>query len=202
MDDFIETPRFPTRISYGSSGGPKFKTFLFESPGGIEGRTIGWDQARAEYRIDLSDHEKADLDDVRELFYNTRGRARGFRFKDWHDYQMTDELIGTGDGVTRVFNIVKVYGSGTLKYQRRIYKPISGSFTVSVNGTPVLPTISYTLGTVTFSVPNTPALNDLITVTGEFDVPVRFDTDVLDASAGVHDEQSWAGVSLVELKLD
>jgi uncharacterized protein (TIGR02217 family) len=202
MDDFIETPRFPTRISYGSTGGPKFTTFLFESPGGVEGREIAWDQARAEYRIDLQDHDKSDMDTVRAFFLNARGRARGFRFKDWHDYSMTDELIGTGDGVTRVFNIIKNYGSGDLAYQRRIYKPIDGTLTVKVNGTPVSATISYTAGTVTFSVPNTPAVADLITVTCEFDVPVRFDTDELSASSHDFEQQSWGGIPLVELKLD
>ena len=106
MTTFIETPRFPENISYGSSGGPGFSTFVFEGHSGVEQRAIQWSRARAKYNASMGIRDKSDMDDVRAFFYNTRGKALGFRFKDWGDYQLDDEEIGTGDGVVADFQII------------------------------------------------------------------------------------------------
>ena len=40
---------FPPNISYGSQGGPKFKTTVFTADSGYEQRNIDWSMTRAEY---------------------------------------------------------------------------------------------------------------------------------------------------------
>jgi uncharacterized protein (TIGR02217 family) len=208
MLPFLETPRFPENISYGSSGGPGFKTFIFEGHTGIEARSIEWSIARARYNVSYGIRDKDDMDDVRAFFYATRGRAIGFRYKDWGDYQLEDEQIGIGDGVQSVFPIIKTYQplGGALSYVRRIFKPVADTVVVKVSGTPQTLTTHYTLnsatGVITFTSGNFPADTAPVTVDCEFDVPVRFDTDNFDASHEGFLTESWSSIPLIELLQD
>lgn len=204
MADFIETPRFPDDISYGSSGGPNFKTWVFEGHSGKEQRQIGWATSKARYDVSHAVKDKADMDTLRAWFYAMQGRAYGFRFKDWGDYELVDEQIGVGDTVETVYKIIKTYTTGVNSYIRRIFKPIGTGFVVKVNGVVQTLTTHYTIdtttGTITFVTPPGAALP--ITVTGEFDVPVRFDTDAFTASHEGFLMESWGSIGLVELILE
>lgn len=200
---FIETPRFPDNISYGSSGGPGFKTHIFDGHTGIEQRNMIWSIAKGRWDVSHGIRDKSDMDLLREFFYMARGRGHGFRFKDHSDYEIINGLIGVGDGSNRVFPIVKIYGSGATTYTRRIFKPISGTLTLTVAGLPVVSgfTADYTLGVITFD--NDPAdIPDAaqeVRVSCEFDVPARFDIDQMST---VHDgwlTESWSSIPIVEL---
>lgn len=201
MAGFIETPRFPENISYGSSGGPNFKTWVFEGHSGKEQRNIGWSTSKARYDVSHAIKDKADMDDLRAWFYAMYGRAYGFRFKDWGDYELTAEQIGTGDGVTTVYPITKTYTVGANSYVRRIFKPIAAGLVVKVNGVTQTLTTHYTVntttGVITFVTP--PTSTHAITVDGEFDVPVRFDTDAFTAAHEGFLMESWSSIGLVEL---
>lgn len=204
MADFIETPRFPDDISYGSSGGPNFKTWVFEGHSGKEQRGIGWATSKARYDVSHAIKDKADMDTLRAWFYAMKGRAYGFRFKDWGDYELTNEQIAAGDGVTTVFSIIKTYTIGANSYVRRIFKPIASGLVVKVNGVTQTLTTHYTLnsttGKITFVSP--PTSTHPITVTCEFDVPVRFDTDAFAATHEGFQMESWSSIGLVELILE
>lgn len=203
---FIETPRFPDDIAYGSSGGPEFKTFIFEGQSGIEQRHQAWARHRHRYDVSYDIRDKDSMDTVRAFFYNVKGRATGFRFKDWSDYELTDENIGTGDGAETVFPITKTYTSGASTYVRRIFKPIASGLVVKVDGVTQTLTTDYTVntttGVITFTGGGTPGSGLAVTVTCEFDVPVRFDTDQL---AAAHDgwlQESWGSIPLVEIIIE
>ena len=204
MADFIETPRFPDDISYGSAGGPAFKTWVYEGHSGKEQRNIGWATSKARYDVSHAIKNKSDMDTLRSWFYAMNGRAFGFRFKDWGDYELVDEQIGVGDGVTTVFPITKTYTIGANSYVRRIFKPIAPGLVVKVNGVTKTLTTDYTLdattGKITFTSPVTSSL--AVTVTCEFDVPVRFDTDQFNASHEGWLMESWSSIALVELILE
>lgn len=205
---FVETPRFPDNIAYGSGGGPEFKTFVFEGQSGVEQRHQAWSRHRARYDVSYGIRDTTDMDTVRAFFYNMAGKAVGFRFKDWADYTLTDENIGTGDGVTTTFNITKTYTTGAETYVRRIFKPISTGFVVKVNGVTQTEgggndyTIDYTTGIVTFNGGSIPPNTEAVTVTGEFDVPVRFDTDRLSAAHEGFLQETWSSIPLVEIILE
>jgi uncharacterized protein (TIGR02217 family) len=152
---------------------------------------------------------QSDMDTIRALFYNTSGRAAGFRFKDWGDYQLNNMQIATGDGSTKVFKITKTYAVTGSSYVRRIFKPVSGTMNVYDNG--VLRTegagagkytVDYTTGIITFDNAITPANTHPITVTCEFDVPVRFDADELSSSMDGFLTESWSNIPLVEILLE
>lgn len=135
------------------------------------------------------------------FFYVRRGKAYGFRFKDWVDYQLTAENIGTGNGVLTAFQITKTYTDAGGSYVRNIYKPVSG-IAVYLNGVLQTITTHYTInlstGVITFVTPPSAAV--AVTVTGEFDVPVRFDTDSLDVTLQWIEAGQVQGIPLVELR--
>jgi uncharacterized protein (TIGR02217 family) len=197
---FIETPRFPDDIAYGSSGGPEFKTHVFEGHSGVEQRQAAWTVARGRWDVSYGIRDTADMDTVREFFYNCHGRASGFRFKDWSDYILTAENIGTGDASETAFQITKTYTTGSETYVRNIKKPIAG-IQVFVNGVLQTITTNYTIdtttGIITFVSP--PGDTLAITVTGEFDVPVRFDTDQLSAKHEGFETETWDSIPLIEI---
>lgn len=200
MIDFLESPRFPINISEGSSGGPGFKTLIFAGSQGHEQRTPVWSRAQAKYDVSYGIRDTEDMDIVRAFFYECRARAVGFRYKDWADYRMTDAVIGTGDAITTVFKLVKTYGS-TNAYTRRIFKPVSGTVVVYVDGVEQSSgvTIDYTIGKVTFDTPPGDGLD--VTATCEFDVPVRFDIDEMNAAFEGYQSENWQSIPLVEIKI-
>lgn len=202
MIDFIESPRFPENISEGSSGGPEFKTFIFEGSQGHEQATVAWSKAKAKYDVGYGIRDTEDMDIVRRFFYECRGKAVGFRYKDWADFILDEEVIGEGNGVSTVFKIIKTYGT-TNPYVRRIFKPVVDSVSVTVGGVPVEDgmgvTIDYTNGTMEFDV--APDDEAEIVVSCEFDVPVRFDIDQMSASFEGYQSETWGSIPLVEKRI-
>jgi uncharacterized protein (TIGR02217 family) len=164
MSSFDEV-QFPPSISFGATGGPGFSTKVIILSSGYEARNQNWSLARAEYDISTGIKTRADMDAVIAFFYARAGRARGFRFKDWKDYQATSEpVVSIGDGT---FQLVKRYTSGSITYVRTITKPVSGTVTISGGGS-----LDYTTGIITGGGAGN--------ATFQFDVPVRFDIDKLE----------------------
>lgn len=203
---FYETPRFPDDIAYGSSGGPEFRTFIFEGQSGIEQRYSTWARHRARYDVSYGIRDTTDMDTVRAFFYNMNGRAHGFRFKDWADYTMTQEVIAQGDGLETQFGITKTYTAGAQTYVRRIFKPIGAGLIVRVSGVVQVLSTDYTIdtttGIITFDPGSTPASMADIDVTCEFDVPVRFDTDTMSAAHDGFTTESWGSIPLIEIIIE
>lgn len=197
---FVEE-RFPADISYGSSGGPQYATDVVASISGHEQRNIQWSQARARYNVAHGVKTKTQLDTLIAFFRARKGRAYGFRFKDWTDYTATTQTIGTGNGTTTQFQLVKRYTSGTTTEIRTITKPVSGTVTVFVNGTAQTSgvTVNTTTGVVTFG--TAPVSGANVTASFEFDVPVRFDTDRLSATLEAYGVHSWLDIPLIEVRV-
>ncbi len=197
---FIET-RFPTDIAYGSSGGPEYSTDIVITQSGYEQRNSNWAQARASYNVAHGIKSQAQLDVLIAFFRARKGKADGFRFKDWTDFKATGEWIGSGNGVTTNFQLVKHYASGSVTETRIINKPVGGTLIVYVGGL-VQSSSLYTLNSATgiISFHSAPASGN-ITADFEFDVPVRFDTDRLSASLDSYGSQSWYDIPLVEIRL-
>lgn len=119
---------FPADISYGSAGGPKFKTTIFTADSGYEQRNVDWQKVRCEYNASQAIKTVEQMTQLTQFFMARFGRAYGFRFKDWNDFQLSNQTIGAGDGTTTVFQIVKTYVSSqtesgqTWTYTRPITK--------------------------------------------------------------------------------
>lgn len=192
--------QFPPDISYGSSGGPEYATDIVVSVSGHEQRNVTWSQARARYNVAKGVKTREQLAALIAFFRARKGRAYGFRFKDWTDYAASMELIGNGDGMRTQFQLVKRYASGSGQESRLIAKPVTG--TVKLYKNSVLQTsgvsVDMTSGMVTFT--TAPASGVFINADFEFDVPVRFDTDRLSASLDSYGTHSWQDIPLIEVR--
>lgn len=198
---FIET-RFPTDIAYGSGGGPEYSTDIVITQGGYEQRNSNWQEARASYNVAHGVKTQAQLDILIAFFRARKGRADGFRFKDWTDYRAQGQLLGLGDGIRTQFQLVKHYSSGAVDQARTIHKPVAGTLAVYLDALlqdESLYALDAATGILTFDTP--PASGGEVTADFEFDVPVRFDTDCLSASLDSYGSHSWYDIPLVEIRL-
>jgi uncharacterized protein (TIGR02217 family) len=195
--------RFPVSLSYGSSGGPGFQTSLFQVDSGVEYAQPDWDRLRAKYVVEFEYVPKADLDAVENFFYAARGQGLGFRFKDWNDYQITQQNVVVGDGVTTSFQLFKRYRSGPAFFDRMIRKPVRGSINeMFLDGVQQILNrdffVNYATGALTFTVPPARGAIGYIPYI-EFDIPVRFATDEFEVSAEDHDQYSISSLELIEI---
>ena len=193
--------QFPPDISYGASGGPTYATSVVTTVSGFEKRNANWSQARGRWNVA---HGLKNRDQVAALiafFRARRGRAHGFRFKDWTDFQALAQTLGAGDGANKSFQLVKAYASGGIVESRVIAKPVAGSVAVYLNGAPQGSgwSVDTTTGLVTFTL--APANGVVVSADFEFDVPVRFDTDQMEITIETYDLARWAEIPVVEIRL-
>lgn len=181
--------RFPTAVSRASTGGPERRTDVVLTASGREERNSRWAHSRRRYNAGFGVKSLADLHAVIDFFEARRGRLHAFRFKDHADFkscapaaapQATDQVIGTGDGATANFQLVKTYGAPSRPYARDITAPVAGTVLVAVDGVPTTSfTLGATTGVITFLAGHIPAIGATVTAGYEFDVPVRFDADAI-----------------------
>jgi uncharacterized protein (TIGR02217 family) len=202
--------RFPTDIAFGSSGGPERRTEIVTLGSGGERRNARWADARRRYDAGYGVRSLADLDQVIQFFEERRGRLFGFRWRDRMDdasappgitIGATDQKLGTGDGATAVFQLVKTYGALHAPYERAIAKPVDGSVMVAVDGAPLAPgdfAVDPTTGRVTFEA--APDEGAALTAGFRFDVPVRFDTDHLAVNLAAFEAGEIPSIPIVEIR--
>jgi uncharacterized protein (TIGR02217 family) len=199
MTGFHEV-RFPDNIAYGATGGPEFATTVVATGAGHEKRNVNWSEARGRWDVASGLKTQAQLDELIAFFRARKGKAYGFRFKDWTDYKATGQLIGTGDGAIKTFQLVKHYPSGSVVEVRTITKPVSGTVHIYKDGVEQLSgwSVDVTTGIVTFA--TAPATGVAITADFELDVPVRFDTDHMGVTIESFHLHRWQQISIVELR--
>lgn len=176
---FIESPRFPDVIAFTAVGGPGFSTNIITLASGYETRNINWTSSRYGYDLAIPVRSQAEVDAINAFFRNTKGKARGFRFKDYSDFEALDGSVITLTSTT--FQLQKVYTSGTETNGRIITKPVADTIQIYVGTALVESGFSpgYTLDEETGIITFEDEPGGTVTWTGEFDVPVRFDTDLL-----------------------
>jgi uncharacterized protein (TIGR02217 family) len=194
---FLETPRFPDKISFGATGGPTWQTEIAALDSGYEYANQNWSQARARYEVGHDARLPELFDELLDFFMAVGGRANQFRFKDWSDFSATSVQGVVSSLSPTTFQMYKRYTAGSLQYNRKIVKPVSGTVTV-IGGSS--PTVNYTTGVITVS-SGTPT-----GWYGDFDVPVRFDSDVMQAviinrSVQRGLIQGWQSIALAEVRL-
>lgn len=198
--------RFPVDVSYGSRGGPTFKTTVFEASSGAEQRQSLWAKARGKYNVSHGIRDKTDMDTVLSFFFNMRGKATAFRFKDWADYEVINQQIGIGNSVQTTFDIYKEYVTGAVTpYRRDILKIVPSTLLQMMVGTTTLNvTVDFTVdtsaGRVTFLAPP-PSGEAVKVIRCEYDVPARFDTDEMPINHEAFLTESWNDIPIVEVRL-
>ena len=201
---------------------PRTRTTIKVTAGGRENRNREWEHPLM--RFSLPEAPGRDFTVINALQHHWRvmaGPLHSFPFRDPLDkasvdltvanepdedvlarISHTDQVIGTGDGLTRAFQLVKTYAVGAQSYVRAITLPVLDTVQIGVDGALVADT-DYSVdrhgGTVTFDTP--PANGDPITAGFLFDVEVRFeDDDVLEAIVRTYQVGGFAALDLVEVR--
>jgi uncharacterized protein (TIGR02217 family) len=192
--------RFPLDVSLGARGGPERATDIVTLSSGREKRNQRWAQSRRRYNAGYGVKSRADMAAVLAFFEERRGRFHAFLWRDGLDHSSNGlQPLGTGDGTTTQFQLIKRYGASFDPYDRPITKPMADSVEVLVNGTPTADfDVDALTGIVTFDV--APGVGAVLTASFEFDVPVRFDIDRLDIELSGFDAADAPAIPLVEVR--
>jgi len=204
--------RFPANLSFGSVGGPERRTEIVTLANGYEERNTPWENARRRYDAGVGLRSLDDIELLIAFFEARRGQLYGFRWKDWSDYKSSlpsvdtgplDQLIAHGDGQTHGFQLNKLYASGGAEYVRPIVKPVQGTVTLAVDGQPLVESIHFEVDTTTgiVTLVDAPDIGVELRAGFEFDVPVRFDTDLIQTSVASFRAGDVPRVPIVEVRV-
>jgi len=200
---------FPLAISFGATGGPERRNEIVTLMSGREKRNARFARSQRRFDVGTGLRSTDDLYEVQAFFEARRGSLFGFRFRDPFDMRSgrpgdapaaTDQLIGTGDGTRIVFQLTKTYGAGVDAYRRPITRPVAGSVVIAVDGDVVEEaafSVDAATGQVTFV--TAPASGVELRAGFEFHVPVRFDTDRIEASLATFRAGAIPIIPLVEI---
>ena len=196
---------FPIEIGQDASVAPSFSTSIVTTASGFEARNVNWSQARLKFDAGPGVRGDGELETLLSFFRARHGPAIGFRFRDPYDNSsngMTgdpgpdDQPIGSGDGATSEFALVKTYGTGE---QRRITRPVPGSVRVAVGGTEL--STGWTLGAKgVIQFDEVPAAGASITAGFLFDTPVRFAEDRIAVNRTTFQAGEAPSVPLIEIR--
>jgi uncharacterized protein (TIGR02217 family) len=182
--------RFPCGLTLGARGGPERRTQIVDLRSGREERNQLWAGSRRKWNAGYGLNTVDKLAQVVAFFEERAGRFYGFRWQDRFDMTSgaspriavapTDQTIGTGDGATKSFQLIKTYGVSFNPFARKILKPVAGTVVVAVAGVAQTGgwSVDATTGLVTFAA--APAAGAIVSAGFQFDVPVRFDIDYLE----------------------
>lgn len=204
--------RFPANLSFGALGGPERRTEIVELANGYEERNTPWAASRRRYDAGFGLRALDDLEAMIAFFEARQGMLHAFRWKDWGDYRSApasrpitpfDQLLGLGDGETRAFQLRKGYASGAQTFWRDIRKPVAGSVLAGVGADELTFGVDFEVdaatGILTFA--RAPDVGAEVQAGFEFDVPVRFDTDLIQISVASFKAGEVPKVPVVEVRL-
>ena len=204
---------FPLDIALRSAGGPQRRTDVVSLGSGAEERNARWAHSRRRYDAGYGIKTFEALSQVLAFFEERRGRLYGFRWRDRLDHSSAasgaavtpiDQIVGTGDGTKKAFQLCKTYGALYLPYQRPIAKPVPHTVRVAVAETEMQEgthfSVDATTGVITFLPGHIPASGAAVSAGFLFDVPVRFDTDYLEMDLSAFEAGAIPRIPLVEIK--
>lgn len=204
--------RLPTG-SYGSSGGPTFDNAVVDTRSGRRYVVSGRDQPIHRYNIanQVKSHEAVAA--IRAFHTARGGRANGFLHRDMHDCTSNptnptfaaspgtaDQRLGYGDGSRVLFQLSKTYASGPTALTRVVRKPVVATVRVWVAGVELSSSafaVNEDTGVATLA--SAPTLGQEVRASFEFDVPVAFEEDSIDAALDSFGTASVDDIGLVEL---
>lgn len=209
MTDAFHDVRFPLGVSFGATGGPEWRNEIVTLTSGLEKRNARWAHSRRHFDVGTGLRSLDDLKTVLGFFEARRGSLYAFRFRDPFDYSSApgnipptylDQKLGSGDGATTHFQLIKSYES----YDRPVTRPVAGSVTVGVNGARMDEgeafMVDLATGQITFTPSYVPGVGAVVTAGFLFDVVVRFDTDRLAASIASFRAGEIPSIPIVEVK--
>ncbi len=209
---------FDPDYSLGASGGPGFNTTVMPFPSGEEQRNQNWEYFRGEWDVSHALKDNSDLENIRKFFITCRGRAHTFRFLDWLDYTIEDQVLDDSfDGtIDKEVQIIKKYLNqiGTT-YTRIITKPVDVSnsdhtldldypsyktMTVLIGGSPAVEDTDYEINYSNGKIKDLIGVSGNLTVTCSYHNHCRFNIDRMIQNLEFVNYSTWGQIPIVELK--
>ncbi|MCA1596141.1 MAG: DUF2460 domain-containing protein [Chloroflexi bacterium] len=182
---------FPDVVSR-QMGGPRYGTQVATSVSGWEERAAQWGIGRLRWEIEEHSLSRLDALNLLAWFRTHAGRAKTFLMRDWTDYQFTNEPM-VGSGTT--WQLVKRYTDGPMTILRNISQPDPNTLVMTAGGVKLTGYQVSLTGVVTFS--SAPGSTPM--ASGQFMVPVRFDSDSLAMRHVAAQQWTVEGLSVVEV---
>jgi uncharacterized protein (TIGR02217 family) len=162
---------------------PVWPVDIINLGGGGEQRVVLQPNAHRQYEATHSALTLAQARDIVKFFNARRAQGYSFKVRDRLLYTATAEPFGTGGGVSSTNQLIINEGDSANAWNREIYLPESGTVQIRANGNLKVENTDYTLnyngangGLVTWL---TSVSGQTLTWSGQFFVPVRFDTPSL-----------------------
>lgn len=211
--------------AYPWTSSPRTSTTIVSVASGAEQRNKNWKHPLRLFKAPQAVRCDDDVEDLYDHWLVMAGPFMSFPMRDPVDFasvrqqranlepvlNITDQVIGIGDGVTTVFQLQKSYSRGGLTYTRPISLPVVESCIFGMNALPIAtanPTLAggpysadvVRLGGLVFF-DHAPAAGLAITAGFLFDVPARFEADdSYDRIVSAYQLQGFADLSFQELR--
>lgn len=190
---FVESPRFPVTISAGARFGPGYNTGKARNLGGYEVSNQNWLMPLHEGDVSHAAKKQDLFDELLAFFHSVAGMHNGFRFKNFNDFVATaaqGALVELTPNTT--WQMYKTYTYGALSKARKITKPIATGMVIAGGG-------SYTMDATTGIITRNSGANPT-SWAGQFDFPVRFNTDKMLPVSYMSDLHAWDSISIIEIR--
>lgn len=162
--------------AYGWQFGPASQVRVLALRSGMESREILQDQMRHSFTLPFAKIRTADyLAKLKAAFAVCHGPGHSFKVRDWSDYAVTAETLGTAPSGSAPVQLRKTYAFGGQTLVRPITKPDAASVVITQAGTPKAGTVDPLTGLFTPSTAWTAGA--ALAWSGQFWVPVRFASD-------------------------
>lgn len=162
---------------------PAWPVDIIKLGGGGEQRILLQGDSRRHYEFNFPHILLSRVREFYEFFNARRAQTHSFKIVDKTLWRATGEPLGTGGGVDSTNQLIIDEGDATNSYIREVYLPKSGTVHIFAGVTEKTQGVDWTLnyngvngGLVTWL---TSVSGQTLTWTGEFYIPVRFDTGSL-----------------------
>jgi uncharacterized protein (TIGR02217 family) len=186
-------------LDFGSVRTPRFNTSTQASISGYESRIARMAYPiytfKLKYEFLRSGAATLEMQTLAGFFLSMQGSFNSFLYTDPDDYSVTNQSIGTGDGATTTFQLVRSYGAGGFTLTEPVHNTNSTPV-IKVDGVTKTVTTDYTIsatGLVTFV--TAPASTKSITWSGTFYYKCRFKDDSSDFDKFMQDLWSNSSVT-------
>lgn len=190
---------FPIDISFGAAGGPGYSTDVVTINSGAESRNQNWSSARCAFDVSRTITTAAKRKTIIAFFRVAKGKAHSFRFRDFTDYQVSSTEGILTALTANTYQLKKRYTADDGTEDRTIYLPRNA---VLVQGAHTLTSgVDYSLALLTgiVTVLGSP-LPAPTAWSGEFDIPCRFDVDMLRIAQEDRDFYRSESIPIVETR--
>lgn len=207
--NFIEIV-FPVNVSLGAIGGTGWSTRVVVTDGGAEYRQQLWGYSRGKWTVGHNLRTATEWGALITFHRLVAGKTLGFRFRDWSDYQDTGIGVVTKNAagawqLAKQYSQTDIILGQTYNNLRLISKPEPGTIQTFLNGVfhPLSfgSSLDFTTGVFNFGGDPSPSPSNVWTWTGNFHVPVRFDTDTPEISMDLPTAAGWKGIPVIELRI-